>query len=75
MADMCRVGDNGDIPGSYRLPGRGTLCSHRVIYNLQRCCLPGLNSVLVLMGLALVCEETGCVNIPVQKALQQQIRD
>lgn len=34
VADMCSVGDNSDIPGSYRLFGRGTLCSHRGFYSL-----------------------------------------
>lgn len=33
-ADMCSVGDNSDVPGSYRLFGRGTLRSHRGLYSL-----------------------------------------
>lgn len=62
--DMCSVGDNSDIPGSYRFSGRGTPYSHRVFYSLLRFSLSGIGSMVLLMGSALVCEEVGFVNIP-----------
>lgn len=42
----------------------GVLCAHtRSFYRSGRSSLPGVSSVLCLMGAALVCEEVGAVSI------------